>query len=132
MQSTRAILATLLASAAAHPDFTPFPRQYTLQPPTERVAHRHSIMNLSLGVVGLATNGVPLVMDHYERNKGGELTFRAPVHENDDCGGDCNRFGHYHYHLAPVCLLKALGSAVQDVHTWWHSQEEQTHHDWPA
>ncbi len=37
----------------------------------------------------------------------------------DACGGHVDRAHRYHYHLPPVCLLRALGGTTPVRSDWW-------------
>ncbi|KAJ1455045.1 YHYH protein-domain-containing protein [Pelagophyceae sp. CCMP2097] len=56
--------------------------------------------------IGFAVNGVPIFGAHRYLDKATlEMTF-------DSCGGHGDRAHRYHYHSAPVCLLRLMGATV--------------------
>ena len=65
------------------------------------------------GPIGVAVNGVPL-FSPWTQNALLEHTLESG--ELDICGGHAGRGDDYHYHIAPTCLINALGEhAIEDV-----------------
>lgn len=64
------------------------------------------------GPIGVAVNGVPL-FDPSTQGPANRATGKRPdayeAGELDDCGGHAGRGDDYHYHIAPKCLIDALG-----------------------
>lgn len=69
------------------------------------------------GAIGVAVNGVP-IFDPSTQGKVDPKTGKRPstlaAGELDRCGGHAGRGDDYHYHVAPVCLIKELGAERVD------------------
>ena len=59
------------------------------------------------GAIGVAVNGVPLFSPW---TQAALLQHTLEAGELDVCGGHAGRGDDYHYHIAPVCLIKQLGA----------------------
>lgn len=57
-------------------------------------------------VVGILSNGV--LLDSHKQ-----------TWAYDSCNGHSDKKHHYHYHIPPICLLKAMGVAFADSPSWW-------------
>merc|ERR1719210_1633027 len=98
--------------------------------PKDLIPEMHSDFEASHGIVALASNSIPFVLHHYDAKSDGFLAPRELERQFDDCAGHGDDEGHYHYHFAPTCLLRSLGSAVPATDTWWHSNDTAKH--WPT
>ena len=115
-----------------HATFAPYSHTYTVEvsdaAPTIAADMVHSDYTESHGVIGMATNGVLFVAQHYDFTLSVPRP-RAMERQFDNCGGHGDDQGHYHYHFAPTCLLKSLGSPVPESTVWWHGNATASH--WP-
>ncbi len=59
------------------------------------------------GAIAIAANGIPIFNP---QNNRGEVA--ADIGELDQWGGHCGRADDYHYHIAPLHLLKSLGPSL--------------------
>ena len=70
------------------------------------------------GPIGVAVNGVP-IFDPSTQGKVDKITGKRPhtllIGELDKCGGHAGRGDDYHYHVAPLCLIKQLGQDFVEV-----------------
>jgi len=114
-------------------EYSPYSHSYTLDTSKSSVIERHDSFQESHGIIGLAINGIPFLVNHYDRDSSGFLIPRPLEGEFDDCGGHGDTSGHYHYHIPPLCLLRDLGSATPEASAWWHGggHGKDTSHHWP-
>ena len=79
------------------------------------------------GVIGFAVNGVPLVYRHLLRN--GSRSLHSFTKVFDECGGHGDVQHRYHYHMPPLCLLRALNGTAPVRSNWW--LEKNPEQEWP-
>jgi len=74
-----------------------------------------------------------------EGEEGGERELAEEIAEEevssltlvfDACGGHVDHQHRYHYHLIPVCVLRALNAPTPARHNWWLSAHPEA--QWPA
>ena len=73
--------------------------------------------------VGVAVNGVPIYdysaqgeLDVYNYDVGSDTLVLGQL---DNCGGHAGRGDDYHYHVAPNCMINAMGNKADDTVIGW-------------
>jgi len=107
--------------------YTPIKRQYAFKlPKTMEPGQAKSLDQSYEGMVGIAINGVTIVGHHVDPDTGkeGHMTMMF-----DNCGGHGDVDHRYHYHIAPICLMKSLGGTVPERSDWWMASHPES--QWP-